>query len=226
MQINKIKNKYLNLLSMMYITFLLVAVVLSTFIVDIRGFIFNEGAIIIPFMYLLGDIITEVYGYDKSKMLIYYSLFCEVIFILLIIWMIKLPNPTNWHDREAYMIVFRTLKNVLLANLVAIPLSEFLNILVLSKTKKLLYGKFFGFRSLFSSTIGELSLAITGNVITFFDRVPIDELLKILVSSFIIKVTFSCIFVIPATIFVAILKQLENIETHNHLGFVLFDVKK
>ncbi len=207
--------KYLELLSMLYITMLLSSVVTTMYLVSIFGFTFNMGAAIIPFMYFLGDVIAEVYGYRYARNLIWYALLCDVVFIVLVVFTVHLPSPPAWHHQKEFQTVLGGLYRLIISGIIVFPLSEFLNIYVLSKSRLLLKGAYFWIRSFSSSVISELTLALIGSLIIFYHVLPVQEIFFIALSSFAIKVVFSFMAIFPATILQNLLKRTENISVNN-----------
>lgn len=208
--------KHFNLLCMLYITMLLSAVVMAMYIAKIGILTFNEGAAIIPFMYFFGDIIAEVYGYERSRKLIWNALVCEAFFLCIIIGMVHLPSPKYWHHQHEFRVVLAPLYRVLLSNLILIPLTEFANVIALSKLKILTRGKLFWLRSLLSSITGELILAVLGNIITFWKVLAPIQLAGVILSSFGIKLIFTAAAIIPATIIVKQLKKSEKLDIYDY----------
>src|SRR5690242_4547337 len=104
----KMPYKYILFLSMFFVTIDLSAVSMAYKLVSLNNlFEINSGAtFIFPITYALGDIITEVYGYNMARKLIWFSLFFQFIFAFLITAVIHLPSPLFWQNEFNYTIVF------------------------------------------------------------------------------------------------------------------------
>lgn len=211
-----IQTKHYDLLCMIYITILLIVVVLCSYMAEIKGFIFNIGAAVVPLLYFIESIIVEVYGYSKSRQLVWKALLCEAIFVALILMLIKLPSPSSWHLSNEYRDVLSSSYKILTVNVLLFPFGEFVNIIVLSKCKILLRGKLFWLRCGTSSIMGELILAIFGNIIVFGNQVPFLTLLQIMKASFLIKVFFSIFAILPIIFVANWLKKSEGLDIYDY----------
>ena len=76
--------------------------------IQLDGIITTGAAVIFPLTYFLGDIITEVYGFDISKKLIWTALFCELVFVLFTNFLIHLPSPANFQHQTAFNFINST----------------------------------------------------------------------------------------------------------------------
>ncbi|MBY0377373.1 MAG: queuosine precursor transporter [Gammaproteobacteria bacterium] len=204
--------KYLQLLSMLYITMLLASVITTMYLVEILGFTFNMGAAVIPCMYFLGDIIAEVYGYKYSRNLIWYALLCDIVFISIAVATVHLPTPAYWHQQTEFQTVLGNLDRLIVSGIIAFPASEFINVYILSKFKILLKGSYFWIRSFTSSLIGEFSLALLGSIIIFYNTLSMRQIFFLALSSFAIKLCFSFFAVVPATLLQKWLKRVEKTD--------------
>jgi hypothetical protein len=75
-------------------------------VVSIYGFHVSAASLIFPGTYLIIDIITEVYGYELAKQLIWQSTIFNVIFAILVGTLIQLPSPSDWILASAFNSVF------------------------------------------------------------------------------------------------------------------------
>ena len=91
-----IQYKAFTILSMIYITIILSADVLIYKISFIGSYSFSVGSLIIPFLFLISDVIAEVYGYQLTRKLIWSGILCSIIFSLTCYLLIQLPLPNAW----------------------------------------------------------------------------------------------------------------------------------
>ena len=126
------------------------------------------AVIIFPISYILGDCLTEVYGYRKSRMVIWLAFamnFAVVLFGQIAVW---LPAAGFWQGGEHFDFVFGMAPRVAAASLLAFLIGSTLNALVLSKMKVASEGRGFGWRAIVSSIAGELSDSLVFMPIAFF----------------------------------------------------------
>lgn len=207
--------KYFNFLCMLYITGLLAAVVVVYKVVSIGPLTISEGTLIFPITYFFGDIIAEVYGYELSRSLIWYSLICEIIFTFIVSHIIKLPPPPYWQHQAEYDFVLGNIMQVALANTIAVPTGAFLNAYAITKWKVLLKGRYFWIRSLASTAIGELAFCIIASPIVFIGMLSSNQVFTIVVSTYVIKLIFAVVSIFPANVIQYILKKAEGIDIYD-----------
>jgi uncharacterized integral membrane protein (TIGR00697 family) len=203
-------------LSMFYFCCFIGSAILSNRLISIHEIVGSAATLIFPFTYFCSDAIAEVYGYKVARQLIWSGLACELIFALLMTLLIKLPFPENWHYNVDYDVVLGPLPRIFIASFVAMTLGSFLNIYFLTKWKVKLRGRFFWLRSLISSTIGELIFTVLADLIIFYDKIPMHDLLQIMVTSYLFKVLFAPAALIPAIIIVIILRKIEGIDIFDY----------
>jgi len=216
MQQIKIQYKYLTFLSMLYMTIKLTTVVLIYKVIKIGHFSASASTLVMPLWFMLGDIITEVYGYKIARHVIWMAILCQFIFAFLCYALINLNAPLLWPHQEAFNQVLGKLPRVALASFLAITCGAFLNAYTISKWKILLRGKYFWLRSLGASAVGELIFTIIAYITEFLGVTPLSNLLQLMAISYIIKIVLNPILVIPSMFIAFVLKQLENLDTYDY----------
>ena len=219
--------KYLNIISLLYITIALSGFVLPYKIVSITNdLIISGGILIFALTYIISDIVAEVYGYRAAKNLIWYMIFCDLIFMLLTSAVIHLPSPKFSGNQVEYIHIFGELPKFFLAISAGIIIGSIANIYCLSKWKVLLNGKFFLLRSIASTAIGELLVTVITDVIAYWGEFPSSKMIKIITGIYIVKMLYTITFTPLATIIVMILKKKEIIKVNNHLNFSQENINK
>ena len=200
---------------MLYMTIKLTTVVLIYKIMTIGPFSASASTLVMPLWFVLGDVITEVYGYKIAKHIIWMAIFCQFIFSFACAGLIAFHSPSEWAYQEAYNQVLGKLPRVALASFLAIVSGAFINAYTISKWKILLQGKYFWLRSLGASVIGELTFTVVAYLIEFSGVVPLSNLLHLMVISFAIKLFFNPLLIIPSIFLVFKLKQLEGVDVYD-----------
>ena len=200
--------RYQPFLIMLYMTLITTVSVLSN-IITIDGHITMAGTLVIPFWFILSDIITEIYGYKISRKVIWLAFFCHFIFSVLCTISIHLPPPAFWHEQSAYQLVLGNLIRINLSGLIAYIISGTLNIYLLTRWKFLLKGRYFWLRSFFASTIGELIYTVLAVVMIQYHRLTWGEMKSIIITSYSIKIFCTLCSTYPANLIVNFLKINE-----------------
>ncbi|HPP06317.1 MAG TPA: queuosine precursor transporter, partial [Syntrophorhabdaceae bacterium] len=116
-----------------FITCLITSNIISVKLIHIFGIILPAGVIIFPVSYIIGDILTEVYGYSRSRKVIWLGFICNLIMIVFI-WLAGLIKPAQfWNNQEAYEKILGFTPRLLAASFIAYLAGEFSNAFVLAK---------------------------------------------------------------------------------------------
>lgn len=185
-------------------------------VVELKGYVFTAVALIIPFRYLICDIIAEVYGFQNAKKIIIYMIFGGLIFSLLAVCIIKLPAPSYWINKKAYVFVLGNTLSVMLYATLGVFIGSLLNIHLVSRWKVFAKGRFFWLRSLGGSCIGEFAQYAIGLSLMFHAFLSFDKVFHLVITDYLIQVVLLFIFSPIAQFFMFLLKNHEGIEENNY----------
>lgn len=196
-------------LSLFYLTVKIITLVLLYKIVILGNVITTASSLIIPLWFVTGDIIAEIYGYQCSKNIIWSALICQFILSFSCALMIKLPSPLWWHYQGAYDQVLGKLPRIAISSFIGISISALINAKLLTKWKILLYGRHFWLRSFFASAIGEFIFVIIAISMEFYGVTSLNTILKLILTSYLLKLFINLIMVIPASFITIAIKNIE-----------------
>ena len=135
---NQIRNQILIFVSMLYLSCIIAADLLTYKIISIFQFAGSASLIIFPLIFLLSDMITELYGKKVSRFFLYSALVVEFIFDVIFSQVIYLASPSTFTHQAAYTYVLGSLPRVFSGVFVALIISSLINIFLMSKWKKAL----------------------------------------------------------------------------------------
>lgn len=139
-----------------FVTALVVSNIIAVKLVEISGQVFPAGLVIFPLAYLLGDVLTEVYGFRAARAVIWLGFACNVVAIGAIQAAIHLPAAGFWEDnQDAYDLTLGTTWRIFVASLAAYLVGEFANATVLARMKVATRGRFLWTRTIGSTIVGE-----------------------------------------------------------------------
>jgi len=190
--------KYLGAISVFFVSVLLISNVASTKIVDLRWFTFDGGTLLFPLSYIFGDILTEVYGYKKSRGVIWLGFFMALLMSIVFIIVGKLPAAEGWNNQVAYDAILGLTPRIVGASLIAYFFGEFSNSFILAKMKILTKGKWLWTRTIGSTLVGELVDSTLFILIAFAGILPNSLLMTLIISNYIFKTSIEILFT-PAT---------------------------
>lgn len=169
----------------------------------------SAAILFFPLVYSISDSITEVYGREKT-LLILCSCYCvSLLFSIMLKWTIQLPSPANWNHQDAFNTVFENGPRVILAGIISVGTSIYVNVKLMSSLKIKMRGRHFIARSIISSSIGELIITIIAYPLIFKS---IDvSLFTLMLNAYVFKILYSIIGAGPAKILVFLLRKIDEV---------------
>lgn len=138
-----------------FVTALVVSNVIAVKLVEVSGRVFPAGLVVFPLSYLLGDVLTEVYGFRAARGVIWLGFACNLMAVLAIQTAMALPAAPFFGDDEAYDAVLGTTWRLFLASFAAYLVGELVNSAVLARMKIATGGRFLWARTIGSTIVGE-----------------------------------------------------------------------
>ena len=139
-----------------FVTALVVSNIIAVKLVEISGQVFPAGLVIFPLAYLLGDVLTEVYGFRAARAVIWLGFACNLVALGAIQAAIHLPAAGFWSDNQgAYETTLGTTWRIFLASLAAYLVGEFANATILARMKVATRGRWLWSRTIGSTIVGE-----------------------------------------------------------------------
>jgi uncharacterized integral membrane protein (TIGR00697 family) len=212
----KLNSKYIILLAMIFVAASLAADSVAYKIIGIGSILEPGATIVFPLTYLIGNIVTEVYGYDAARKFIWYGLVAEIVYALFVKGVLLLPSPTFWHFQNDYNVVFGSLLRFVMAGLIGDITSSFLNAYLISKWKIFTKGKYFWLRSICATAISEFSLVVLTAYVAFVGKVPFSIMLNMFLSAYGLELVYALLFVFPGYLIVLFLKYSEKIDVFDY----------
>jgi queuosine precursor transporter len=218
--------KYFDIIMALFVAVLLISNIASTKILVLWKFTFDGGTLLFPLSYIFGDILTEVYGYRRSRRVIWIGFFCAGLMSLVLMLVTALPAASDWPFQESFENILGLTPRIVLASLIAYFAGEFSNSYLLAKLKIKTKGKFLWLRTISSTLLGEGIDTVLFVFIAFWGILPTSLLITIFISNYIFKSGLEIILT-PATYkVVKFLKNREGEDYYDHnTNFNPFSVK-
>lgn len=202
--------KYFTSITVFFVAVLLISNVASTKIVDLGYFVFDGGTLLFPLSYIFGDVLTEVYGYRKTKQTIWLGFVSALLMSLVFILVGELPAASDWNNQDAYNKILGLTPRIVVASLLAYSFGQFLNSFVLAKMKIMTKGKYLWSRTIGSTIVGELVDSALFIVIAFYAILPNSLLVTLIFSNYIFKTLVEVVFTPVTYRLVRFLKNREE----------------
>ena len=204
-----------------FITALLVSNIIAVKLVSIFGLILPAGVILFPITYIVGDILTEVYGYSRARQVIWLGFACNILMVVAIWAAGRLPSAAFWNTgiyqssgeaQRAYQAILGFTPRLLVASFIAYLVGEFLNSFVLAKMKIRTKGRHLWLRTIGSTIIGQGADSAIFITVAFWGILPSSALGMTILSQWLFKVVYEALAT-PFTYMVANrLKIAEEID--------------
>ena len=175
-------------------------------------YIFGTGVLFFPLSYLFGDILTEVYGYARSRKVIWAG-FGALIFASLMAYIVtSLPaaKTMSAEQQAAVNLIFGQTWRIVIASLTAFWLGEFVNSFVLAKMKLLTNGKYLWMRTIGSTFAGEAVDSLIFYPIAFLGTWSNEQVISVMIGNYFIKVLWEVVATPVTYKIVAFLKRAEH----------------
>lgn len=196
-----------------FIVCLLTANIASVKIFDFFGVFMDAGTIVFPLSYIFGDVLTEVYGFRRSRTIIWLGFAGNLFLVLTLMVAEILPPAPFWDGQAAYTRILGFAPRIFIASLCAYLVGEFLNSYVLSKLKVSCKGRFLWLRVVLSTIVGQLFDSIIFGVIAFGGTIPLVDLQIYILVQWGFKSGYEMI-ISPVTIrVISWLKRKEKVDT-------------
>jgi uncharacterized integral membrane protein (TIGR00697 family) len=213
-ELSQISSHFL-LVSIAFVTCLVVSNIIAVKLIDISGYILTGAIVIFPVTYIIGDILTEVYGYSKARQVIWLGFIANSFAVCVFAIVGMLPAAEIWNDQNAYDTIFGATPRILIASMAAYLVGEFANSYVLAKLKILTHGRFLWVRTIGSTLVGQSLDSIIFIFIAFSGILQIESLLMSTVVTIIAKSGYEALATPITYIVVNRLKKKENLDTYD-----------
>jgi len=178
---------------------------------------FGAGVLFFPISYVFGDVLTEVYGYARSRRVIWAG-FAALAFASFMAWaVVALPPAPFWKNQAAYEIAFGQAWRIALASMFAYFCGEFVNSFVLAKMKILTAGRWLWTRTIGSTIFGEAVDSALFYPLAFYGTgiIPDDKLPLVMLAQFVAKVSVEVVFTPVTYLLVGWLKRTEGVDHYD-----------
>ncbi|NPV90286.1 MAG: queuosine precursor transporter [Firmicutes bacterium] len=206
---------YLAIITGLFVAVLCISNVASTKIVQLGPLAFDGGTLLFPLSYIFGDILTEVYGYQQSRRVIWTGFVSLALMAGVFIIVGKLPPASGWELQSSYESILLTTPRIVAASLIAYFAGEFANSAILSRMKVWTQGRWLWTRTIGSTLVGEMVDTLIFVTIAFYGTLPGELLVVVLFSNYAFKVGVEVVAT-PLTYYLTgMLKRAEGIDTYD-----------
>ena len=184
------------------VLFILCYVVSNLMAVKVVGFFglfyFDAGTITFPLAYMLGDVLTEIWGYKTARKTIILAFLCNIFVVAFTQIGVWLPSPDYLDPiASAYDTVYSYVPRIVIASLTGFLLGELSNAWIMEKIKKKMNGRHLWVRTIGSSLVGYIFDTVPFVLIAFLGVLSTQDMLLMIASQYIMKIAIESIFGTP-----------------------------
>ena len=202
------------------VTALFIAALIASNIIAVKLFIVADrvlpaAVIIFPLSYIIGDVLTEVYGYRQARRVIWLGFMANLV-VVLAIWIGGLlPAAGFWDGQEAYERILGSVPRILAASFLAYLLGEFANAYILAKIKIAMQGRLLWVRTISSTIVGQGIDSGVFITLAFAGTIPASVLIELILTQWIVKTAYEAAATPLTYVTVGFLKRREDLDTYD-----------
>jgi uncharacterized integral membrane protein (TIGR00697 family) len=215
--------RYFDLVMAAFVTVLLLSNVIGAgkvATIDLPGigpWPFGAGILFFPVSYVIGDVLTEVYGFARARRVIWTG-FAALLFMAFMSWVVvALPPAPDWGGQQAYEQVFGQVPRIVFASMLAFWAGEFANSVVLARMKVWTDGRYLWTRTIGSTVVGQGVDSLIFYPLAFWGAAGWsgELVLKVLVTQWVLKVAWEALLTPVTYAAVGWLKRREGFDVYD-----------
>jgi uncharacterized integral membrane protein (TIGR00697 family) len=201
----------------LFVTCLITANIISVKLITFIRWDVPAGVVIFPLAYIVGDVLTEVYGFATARRVIWLGFACNLLAVGAIALAGALPSPEFWDAQAAYDRILGYTPRLLAASFAAYLVGEFANAVILARMKVLTRGRFLWTRTIGSTIVGEGFDSLVFITIAFAGTIGMDAsaLRDLIVTQWLIKVGYEVVATPLTYVVVDFLKRAEGVDARD-----------
>ena len=178
---------------------------------------FGAGILFFPVSYVIGDVLTEVYGYARARRCIWAGFGAMLFMVFMSAIVVALPPDKGWTGQAAYESVFGQVPRIVFASICAFWVGEFANSFVLARMKIWTQGRMLWTRTIGNTVVGQAFDSLIFYPLAFYGAPdwPVGAMLMVMVSQFLLKVSWEVLLTPLTYVAVGWLKRREGVDVYD-----------
>ena len=223
-------NQKVSVLFMLFVTLfcvcLITANVLETKQISVSFANFTGGLLVFPVSYIINDVVCEVWGYRRARLLIWLGFAMNFFFVGMAALADIIPGAEYWDRSEAFHAIFGLAPRIAAASFVAFLAGSFINAYVMSRMKLSSGGRHFANRAILSTVFGELTDSIIFFPLAFAYVLPWEEMPSLVITQVILKTLYEVVALPVTRRVVKYVKEHDHEDVYDHdISYNIFKVK-
>ncbi|WP_102794907.1 queuosine precursor transporter [Bowmanella denitrificans] len=202
-------------------------------VATIAGFSFGAGILFFPLSYVLGDVLTEVYGYARARRVIWAGFASALFAAAMAAFITAIPPDASWNSdlggismQQAFALNFGQVPRIIFASVLAIWAGEMANAFVMAKMKVQSAGKALYQRTIGSTMVGQAVDTLIFYPLAFWGVWSSDLIIKVMLTNYLLKVGWEVLLTPFTYLVVNRLKRSEGVDVYDKdTHFTPFSIK-
>lgn len=208
-------SSYFLVIVALYVTSLITANLVAVKILEFGPWISDAGLLTFPIAYIVGDVLTEVYGYAAARRVIWLGFICNALAVGTFQLAGALPAEPSWDGGAAWSRIFGSTPRLLLASLCAYLIGEFANSYVLARLKVLTDGRWLWTRTIGSTLVGQGLDTVVFVTIAFAGTMSGNLIWSMMVTGWVLKTAYEVLATPLTYLVVGKLKSVEGVDVYD-----------
>ena len=200
----------------LFVTLLITSNIIAVKIIEVGGRVLPAAIVLFPITYILGDILTEVYGFRMARRVIWLGFLCNVVAVAGFWVGGLLPAAGFWTGQDAYQAILGYTPRLLAASFSGYLIGEFANSIVLSRLKIATQGRYLWTRTIGSTLIGQGLDSVFFITVAFAGTLAGANLVELIVTQWLVKVLYETAATPLTYAAVTYVKRVEGVDTYDH----------
>lgn len=200
---------------LLFTTCLIVANIVEQKLISIGPIQATAGLLIFPVSYIVNDLIAEVWGYRKVRLIIWYGFLMNFLAVGIFQLSILVPGSENFTHGEAFNLVLGNTLRITIASFIAFLFGSFLNAYVMSKMKLMQHGRGFSLRAIVSTIVGEGVDSLIFFFIAFSGTLPVNVIITLILTQTGMKTAYELLALPLTNILVKWVKKKESTDVYD-----------
>ncbi len=199
----------------LFIATLIASNIVAVKLIEVWGQVLPAAIVIFPLSYIIGDVLTEVYGYRQARRAIWLGFMSNLVVVVAIVIAGALPAAGFWKNQEAFDLILGQTPRILAASFAAYLVGEFANAYVLAKLKIATEGRMLWLRTIGSTLIGQGLDSAIFITIAFAGVMPGGVLAELIVVQWLVKSAYEAVATPLTYGAVGFLKRKDGVDVYD-----------
>jgi len=203
------------IITVLFVTCLIVSNITAVKLIDVNGYVLTGAIVIFPISYIIGDVLTEVYGFAKARLVVWVGFGANLFAVLTFALVGVLPAAGFWDGQEAYDTILGATPRILAASFLAYLVGEFTNSYILARLKVITAGRMLWLRTIGSTVVGQGLDSIVFVIVAFWGILPTTVLVGTIVVQALAKIGYEVLATPVTYAVIGWLKKAEGIDHYD-----------